>query len=482
MFSDLQRGNYLLFAFRVTCAVLLGFICLPSAAAPPQILIRDAALILTMDPSLGRGALGVIKDADIQIDGHVITAIGKDLPEINARVIDAAGKLVMPGFVDTHNHLWQSLIRGCGTGKDLSGWLAACVLSLANFKFSQADVYAGVRLSTLDLITTGVTTTVDWSHAFTPTFVRGNIQALSDSGLRFAFAYWGAADPVVMADMRRVKRTLIDPNPKATFQVSSHPSTAARFLPNLIAMTKLADELNVKLHVHLLENHTQRDDEPFKALGRAQALGPDLLAAHAIHLTDEEIDILAAHDVRIVHNPLSNMRLASGIIRLPALKRAGVQVGLGLDGGTNDTSDMFNNMRAAVGLQRAVSLRADVVPSVTEVLRMATVDGAKLLDMSDQIGSLTPGKKADLIVLDPGTVNFAPELEAINQIVFNAQPQNVEWVFVDGRALKREGELVGINPDTVMQDAQAIADRINEFQRAVDNNRAQARVRLKGAD
>jgi 5-methylthioadenosine/S-adenosylhomocysteine deaminase len=113
---------------------------------------------------------------------------------------------------------------------------------------------------------------------------------------------------------------------------------------------------------------------------------------------------------------------------------------------------------------------------------MATVDGAKLLDMSDQIGSLTPGKKADLIVLDPGTVNFAPELEAINQIVFNAQPQNVEWVFVDGRALKREGELVGINPDTVMQDAQAIPDRINEFQRAVDNNRAQARVRLKGAD
>lgn len=350
MFSSLQCLNNLNFAFSATCAVLLGSICLQSTATSPQILIRDAALILTMDPSLGRGALGVIKDADIRLNGDVIAAISKDLPEINARVIDASGTLVMPDFIDTHNHLWQSLIRGCGTGEYLNGWLAACVLPMVDFKFSQAAVYAGVRLSTRDLISTGVTTTVDWSHAFTPTFVRGNIQALSDSGLRFAFAYWGAADPKVMTDMRRVKRTLIDPNPKATFQVGTHPSTNSRFSPSLIAMTELVHELNVKLHVHLLENHTQREDEPFKALGRAHALGPDLLAAHAVHLTDEEINILARHDVRIMHNPLSNMRLASGIIRLPAFKQAGVQMGLGLDGGTNDTSDMFNNMRAAVGL------------------------------------------------------------------------------------------------------------------------------------
>jgi 5-methylthioadenosine/S-adenosylhomocysteine deaminase len=121
-----------------------------------------------------------------------------------------------------------------------------------------------------------------------------------------------------------------------------------------------------------------------------------------------------------MHNPLSNMRLASGVIRLPELKLAGVQVGLGIDGGTNDTSDMFNNMRAAMGLQRAKLLTANTVPSVTGVLRMATVEGAKLLDMDDQIGSLTPGKKADVIILDPGAVNFAPRFEWISQIVFNA--------------------------------------------------------------
>jgi 5-methylthioadenosine/S-adenosylhomocysteine deaminase len=453
---------------RTVIAIILGALlssslCPLALADPPRTLIHNAALILTMDPTLGQGDLGVIKEADILLTGNTIAAVGKDLGGNGAQVIDATGKLVMPGLVDAHNHLWQSLIRGCGTDKDVNGWLGVCVFPLFGFNFSAADVYAGVRLSTLDLINTGVTTTVDWSHAFTPTFVRGNIQALSDSGLRFVFAYLGSANPVVINDMRLVKQTLIDPNPRATFQVGSHPGTADIFRPNLIAMANLAKELGVKLHVHLLENISQRQDKAFEALAQAGALGPNLLGAHGIHLTDEEINIAAAHDVRLIHNPLSNMRLASGVIRLPALKQAGVQVGLGLDGGTNDTSDMFNNMRAAMGLQRATSLQATIVPTVTAVLRMATVDGARLLDMSDQIGSLTPGKKADVIILDPGAVNFAPRFDAISQIVFNAQPQNVEWVFVDGRALKRKGKLVGVDPDAIAKNAQTVADRIHQF-------------------
>jgi 5-methylthioadenosine/S-adenosylhomocysteine deaminase len=365
--------------------------------------------------------------------------------------------------VDTHNHLWQSLIRGCATDRDLNGWLAACVFPLAGFSFLPDDVYRAVRLSTLDLISTGVTTVVDWSHAFTPQFVEENIQALSDSGLRFVFAYRGSADPAVTSHMRRVKQTLIDPNPHAIFQVGSHPGTASRFLPDLIAMSNLAKELDVKLHVHLLENISQTADQAFEALEQADALGPNLLGAHGIHLTDAEINILAAYEVRIAHNPLSNMRLASGIIRLPELKQAGVHVGLGLDGGTNDTSDMFNNMRAALGLQRARSLTANTVPTVTGVLRMATVDGAKTLDMEDQIGSLTPGKQADMIILDPGAVNFAPRFEWISQIVFNGQPGNVEWVFVGGRALKRRGRLVGVHPEAIVRPTQEVANRIRRF-------------------
>jgi 5-methylthioadenosine/S-adenosylhomocysteine deaminase len=225
-------------------------------------------------------------------------------------------------------------------------------------------------------------------------------------------------------------------------------------------MSSLASELGVKLHVHLLENIAQRQDGVIEGLLRADAIGPDLLGAHAIHLLDEEITLLGQKDVRVAHNPLSNMRLASGIIRLPALHQAGVKIGLGLDGGTNDTSDMFNTMRVAVGLQRATSLQADVFPTVSEVLRMATLGGAEVLDMASRIGSLTPGKQADVLILDPGRANFAPRLHWINQLVFNGQPLNVDWVFVDGQPLKAEGRVLGIDSPAIVQMAEQAARSI----------------------
>jgi 5-methylthioadenosine/S-adenosylhomocysteine deaminase len=451
----------------------------PALGAPSKTLLRNAALILTMDPTVGTGDLGVIQGADILLDRDKIASVGKNLPGRGAQVVNATGKIVMPGFVDVHNHLWQSLIRGCGADKDLIGWLDICVFPLRdpNITPTETQVYAGVRLSTLDLIATGITTTVDWSHAFTPQFVRGNIRALSDSGLRFVFAYFGRADPAIIADMKFVKQRLLDPNPRATFQVASHPADSLR--PDVTVMARLAKELGVKLHVHLLENIAQRDEKPLDVLKEANALGPDLLGAHGVHLTDKEIEILADHDVRLLHNPLSNMRLASGVIRLPELKQAGIQVGLGIDGGTNDTSDMFNTMRTALGLQRARSLRAGIFPKVTDVLRMATVDGARLLDMFDRIGSLTPGKKADLIILDPGNVNFAPRFEWINQLVFNAQPANVDYVFVDGKPLKAQGKLLGVAQTKVIQAAGKAAQRIKK---ALQEHNGEEGGRSRGSD
>jgi 5-methylthioadenosine/S-adenosylhomocysteine deaminase len=434
-----------------------------AAAAPPRTLIRNAALVLTMDPAVGAGELGVREHVDILLEGDRIARIGRGLNAQGAQVVDATGRIVLPGFVDTHDHLHQSLIRGCGTDQDLNGWVKACIAPLSRFEWRPDDVYRGIRLSTLDLISTGVTTVVDWSHAVTRRFAEENVRALGDSGLRFAFAYYGRPDPAVMAHMRHVKRTLIDSHPRATFQVGSHPGITPALLPGLVAMSGLARELGVKLHVHVLENISQTQEGVFDALTQAGALGPSLLGAHGVHLTDADIQLLARHDVRILHNPLSNMRLASGIIRLPELKQAGVQVGLGLDGGTNDTADMFNTMRAAVGLQRAKLLTAGTVPTVSGVLRMATLDGARLLDMDGQIGSLTPGKKADLIVLDPRAVNFAPRVDWISQIVFNGQPANVEWVFVDGRALKARGRLVGVEPAAVVKAADEVAVRLRKF-------------------
>src|SRR5262249_26161192 len=179
--------------------------------------------------------------------------------------------------------------------------------------------------------------------------------------------------------------------------------------------------------------------------------------------SDADIATLASLQASVAHNPLSNMRLASGIMRYLAVQNAGIRLSLGLDGGTNDTTDMFNNMRVAVGLQRATSRDAGESPTVAEVLRAATLGGAEALDMEHQIGSLTPGKQADLIVIEQRALNFTPVLRPVNQIVFNGQPQNVKYVFVAGRLLKQNGNLVGVNVGTLIQDAQTAADRIAPF-------------------
>jgi 5-methylthioadenosine/S-adenosylhomocysteine deaminase len=154
------------------------------------------------------------------------------------------------------------------------------------------------------------------------------------------------------------------------------------------------------------------------------------------------------------------MRLASGIMRLGAIRAQGLRVGLGLDGGTNDTSDMFNTMRAAVGLQRAVTRNPAVYPTVADALYLATLGGAEVLDMTDQIGSLAPGKQADIIILNPQTLNFAPRFDDVSQVVFNAQPGNVEWVFVDGCVLKNRGKLVGVDAEAVIADANRVVRRV----------------------
>jgi 5-methylthioadenosine/S-adenosylhomocysteine deaminase len=455
----------LFFTIIVTLGALFYPVSASSGNSHPWTLIRNASLILTMDPNVGEGALGIIEGGDILLEGDTIAAVGENFRGRGARVVDATGKIVMPGFVDTHNHLWQSLIRGCGTDDDVNGWLYTCVYPLMwnpDITPSRTETYAGARLTTLDLIDTGVTTVVDWSHAMTPDFVRGSIQASCDSGLRFVYAYYGSDNPAVVADMKLVKQTLIDPNPLANFQVASHPGMESWLFSNLQTMSNLAKELDVKLHVHLLESIVQRDDQPIKALELVGALGPDLICGHSIHLTDEEIATLADHDVRAEHNPLSNLRLASGIMRLSDMKQAGVQVALGSDGGTNDTSNFFDTMRVAVGLQRVMALRADVYPTVADILRLATLGGAEVLDMDDQIGSITPGKKADLIVLNPHTLNFAPRFNWVSQIVFNGQPVNVEWVFVNGRPLKERGRLVGVRRNDIVRAAEEAASRIRQ--------------------
>ncbi|MCX5157698.1 amidohydrolase family protein [Streptomyces sp. NBC_00291] len=418
--------------------------------------LQNASLVLTMDAGVGDGPLGAVEHADVVLRDGAVAAVGAHLPTPpGARVIDASGKLVLPGFVDVHTHLWQSSMRGGCADRDLFGWLAAC--NRPTFpRITPADMYRFVRLAALDSLRSGVTTLVDWVDAIGYDTTERYVRALTDTGVRFTYAMFQAEPQAAL--LPRVKKELIDPAPLASAQIATH---AARPIEGLNRLHwEIAQDLGVMLNSHVLERAEQRADQPLDVLGGIGAFGPRLLMNHAIHLTDEEIAAVADHDVRLAHCPLSNMRLASGVMRLPDLGRRGVKVGLGQDGGTNDSSDFFALMKSAVGLQRARSQDAGVYPGVEDVLRAATLGGAETIGMADRIGSLTPGKRADVIVIDPATLNFAPRFDRVNQIVFNGRPENVHAVFVDGRPLVLEGRLLDVDTRRVVREAEEAASRL----------------------
>lgn len=430
-------------------------------AKPRAILLRNAALVVTMNPALGSGPLGLVRDADVLFDETGILGVGPGLapqtPGGVAKSVDVTGKIVMPGFVDVHTHLWQAGIRGCLLDLELPGWLS-CNRYARESAVTYDEAYTLVRLGALDAIDSGVTTITDWSHAFTNEFVEGNVDALLDAGVRFAYAY--SATPARFDHVRDVKQRKIDPNPLAALHVAAGARLAG--LANFTAAKELAKELDVPLNTHFREHISDVQQGQIETLEQSGALEEViLLLDHAVHLTDAEIALLDRPNVRMAHQPLSNMRLASGVMRLPVLSTAGLTIGLGLDGGTNDTSDMFMNMRAAVGLQRATSLSAAIYPTPPDVLRLATLGGAEVLGLADRVGSLTPGKQADLLVVNPHTLNWGPSWNWISQLVYSAAPDNVEWVFVAGKPLKARGKLVYPgNIDRLVREAEDIAARI----------------------
>ncbi|MFF4601702.1 amidohydrolase family protein [Streptomyces sp. NPDC001339] len=420
-------------------------------------LLRGAELVLTMDPAVGEGPLGTLENGvDVLLRDGRIDAVGRRLgAPPGARVVDVRGKLVLPGFVDLHNHLWQAGIRGGCADRDLAGWLSGCNRP-ALPRIDAQDMYRLVLLAALDVVRTGVTTVVDWVHPIPYGTTERYVRALADAGPRFVYAAYQPASGLPL--VRKAAAEFLDPLPLASAQVASRAAWPDR--AELRQCRELARELGVMLNCHVLERRADRADQPVRALRWAGAFGPGLLMNHAVHLTAEEVALTGAHDVRVAYCPLSNMRLGSGIAPLPALHRHGVRAGLGQDGGTNDTSDMFALMKAAVGLQRARHEDASVHPTIPAVLRMATLGGAECLGMADRIGSLTPGKRADVVVLDPGTLNFAPRFDWTSQIVLNGQPPNVTDVFVDGRPLKSGGELPHVDVERVIHEAERAAARL----------------------
>jgi 5-methylthioadenosine/S-adenosylhomocysteine deaminase len=400
-------------------------------------LIKDASIILTGNPT-AQGNVEVLHGQDLLIEDGVIKEIGKGIAvESSMKIIDAKGKIVHPGFVDIHDHLWQVTIRGCGHRQELVPWLASC--NYIQNDFTHQEGFAAVRLGTYDLINSGVTTVMDWNPSFNKEMAYGGLDALKQSGLRYVFGYYPRTEHDFTYNAQEIK-TSLDKDPLGSLMLIGLPNKSEK--AHMIKVVTLSKTLNVPVNFHYAESLGEKPYEQSKMLKESGAYERPLMLNHVIHVDAAEIKAMADAGARVAYNPLSNMRLGSGIMPVGKLHDAGITVGLGLDGGAHDNANFFSLMKAAVGIQRAEHKSAATYPDYNTVLLMATHEGAKALGLEKTTGSLEKGKAADLIIINPNTTNMAVNFDEVAQVTLNAEPVNVETVMVNGKILKENGKLV----------------------------------------
>ncbi|MEV5413227.1 amidohydrolase family protein [Thermopolyspora sp. NPDC052614] len=388
----------------------------------------------------------VLPGADVLIDGELIVAVEpglRDDPRAEgAEVIDATGRIVLPGFVDTHRHVWQGLLRGTAADATLGEYLDR-VLGCYGTAHRPDDVYAGSLWGALDALDAGVTTQYDWSHIqLTPEHTDAAVAALRDSGVRavFGYAHPATADP----DRREseLRRLRAEHFPSAEPGLIT-PALAEWGGPETIeADWRLARELGMHISLHAV------GQGPVEQLHAAGLLGPDLLFVHCNGFTDEALKLLADSGGTASVSPAVELQVGLGTPETGRLRAHGIPTGLSVDTITNVPGDLFSVMRAAFAAERARNLAESGTGAApepiraAEVLRMATIEGAAAIGLADRVGSLRPGKQADVILLDAEALNIAPVHDPVAAVVTTADRGNVDTVLVAGRVLKRSGRLL----------------------------------------
>jgi 5-methylthioadenosine/S-adenosylhomocysteine deaminase len=426
-------------------------------------LISDA-LVITMDDELG-----TLPRADVLIDGDRIAAVGPDLPrQGDAELVDGRDRIVMPGFVDTHRHMWAAMLRGCACYGDLSTYFHDVVFTYGA-NYTPEDTYTSVRFGLAEALDSGITTMHAWEHNLqTPAHADAALAALEDSGLRGRFSYGPSSDPeagssfaqgtetIDLDDVLRLKRERFDDREdRLRLGIAcrgvdySQPEVWQREFA-------FAREHGLAITTHTMM--TAHDVERVRAISvyaEQEALGPDVLLVHAIHADADELAYLARTRTPVSLSILSELRVGMGIPPIVEMIDAGVPLCLSCDTmAASDNSDFFAVLRMTLGIPRGVHADGKVIQP-EQVLRQGTIDGARALGLDDVTGSLTPGKRADLIVLRADDLNLAPINVADGQVVLAAQPRNVEHVFVDGVARKRDGALVDVDVAGLVGEAKA---------------------------
>jgi 5-methylthioadenosine/S-adenosylhomocysteine deaminase len=424
--------------------------------------LLKGGIVLSLDP-----ALGDLTTGDVLIDGQKIAAVGTDLAAPDADVIDATGMIVMPGFIDTHRHIWEGLLRNIGTDVPLEGRTSYITFVLHKLApaFRPEDAYVGNLVSALGAIDAGITTLLDWSHIQgSPEHTDAVVQALEDSGMRAVFAYgfpwWGkweerqpswfvrAATEHFSTEDQMLTLALAAPGPEFTdFEISRDH-------------WKLARETGARISTHVGVG-TYGLDAKVQEMGEAGLLGPDTTYIHCTTLNDTEIQMIVDTGGTVSLASPVEMMMGHGMPPIQKFLDRGLRPSLSVDVETNVPSDMFNQMRSVLALQRTQALSQGKRPlSPREVLLCATIDGARANGLDHKTGTLTPGKEADVIMLRTDRMNVTPLNDPVTAVVAGMDTGNVDTVIIAGRVMKRAGELLHVDWDAVRRTSEQSRDHV----------------------
>jgi cytosine/adenosine deaminase-related metal-dependent hydrolase len=432
-----------------------------------RVLIRGG-YVLSMDD-----AVGDVRGGDVLVEADEIAAVGVDLAVDGAEVIDATGMIVMPGMVDGHKHAWQSIFRGTCGDQTLNRFFGEAVPATAPH-LTPEDIYASTLLGAVDALDAGVTTILDWCHAtLTPAHARAGVTALRDSGVRAWFAHgrslltWSDRRADHTPDIRDLRSEAFASDAGLVRLAMAARGPMFADLDVTERDFALARELGIPISVHVdMPSYAGDDVVALDAMG---ALGPDVTLLHGNTLTDRELDLAIAAGCRFVDSSVCDVLMGIGQELTERLLARGIPFGISPDSAVVNTTDLFWVMRATVLLERsrvygpifaAGRQPVDAHLTARRMLELATQGGAHAVWLEDRIGSLTPGKQADVVLLRTRDVNMLPLNDPTEAVVFDAGVQNVDTVLVGGRVVKREGRLVGVDLPRLVRLATEARDRV----------------------
>ncbi|MBZ5681141.1 MAG: amidohydrolase [Acidobacteriia bacterium] len=454
---------WLLCAFQICFSVLLS-----GQTARERVDTIVAGMVVTMD-----GQRAIYDDGAVVVQGDTIVAAGPR-SELEAKyeggqTIDARGKLVLPGFINGHTHVPMTLFRGLHDDVTLNDWLYKYIFPAEAKNVNEEFVRWGTRLAAVEQIRSGVTTFADMYY-----FEDAVAEETKAAGMRGVlgetFIDFPAPDNKTEAAMldyteKFLKRWQGDPLIHAAAAPHSIYTCSKKTLQDASA---LARKYHAPILIHASEMKKEWEDSqkqngmsPVQYLDQIGVLGSDVVAAHCIFVDDADRKILADRRVGCVHNPSSNMMIASGVSPVPEMRAAGVAVGLGTDGpaGSNNDLDLMEEIDLAAKLAKITKMNPLAI-NAKAVVEMATIDGARALHMEKEIGSLEKGKKADVIVISLDEPNAVPMYDIYGQIAYSLKASDVQTVMIGGRVVMKDRKVLTVNEEAAIAKAREYKKRI----------------------